>query len=551
MRQAGILPNLSMQSTLFWNNWALAANPRHAGRPSEKDNVILTINSSRGRLAIITSLLLVAATAAQLALHALAHAPGPTAISLCSVGAAAILLAYFGVTDTSAQTPPRAAIAAQIRPAPREPRAALASRRKFDDTLAARLHAHANCALLLVDIDDFGRLNDQHGHAFANAILLQAADRLHRATPAADCVAHLFSDKFGVLVSGLPEPDGVEALALQLLRVFHEPFFADDITARVSVSIGIAQAPRDATDAGVLMKAATEALRSARAGGGGAWSVYHPSMRHNASALRRAMPDAIVQHEIVPYYQPIVDLKSGRVAGLEVLARWNHPARGMLSPDIFIPVADDAGLLNDITLSLLNDVAHDARLWPETLFFAINIAPNQLPGVIDFAENAPGKASLPFHRMEVELTETALITDMPATLAAVHALRQRGTRVVLDDFGTGHGNFHHLRAVPFDRLKVDKQFVLDILSDSRAEICISAIVQAAKALDIDVTAEGVSTPQIAARVIQLGCQFGQGELFSMPVPASEVPAILARLGTGRFELCSPAQPLPVDRARRA
>lgn len=197
---------------------------------------------------------------------------------------------------------------------------------------------------------------------------------------------------------------------------------------------------------------------------------------------------------------------------------------------MFIPIADDAGILSDITLSLLRDVARDARAWPDTLFFAINIAPNQLQDLINFAKAAPDLPSLPFRRMEVELTETAVINDLEATREVVRALRDRGTRVVLDDFGSGHGNFHHLRAVRFDRIKIDKEFALDVLTDSRAEVCIRSIVQAAVSLHIDITAEGVSTPEIAARVLQLGCQYGQGSLFSMPVPAVEVPAFFARLG---------------------
>ena len=484
----------------------------------------------RGKLALSASLLLMTITAAQCAFAVAVPIHGLRAADMVSLAAAAVLFAYLGLTANRRVAPIAAIDLGQNRPSRRDSFTSLASRGKFDDIVAERLRGGTKCALLLIDVDNFGRINDQHGYGVGDSLLQQLGDRLRRASPAADAVTHLFSDKFGVLACGLLDPGDVQTLALKLLRACNEPLFYNDISLRISVSISIAEAPRDGTSIGTLMQAATEALRNAQSGGGAVWQVYNPVMRHNSSSMRRELPDAIVNREIVPYYQPIVDLTSGRVVGLEVLARWNHPTRGLLLPDMFIPVAEEAGVLSDITLSLLRDVAHDARAWPEALFFAINIAPNQLHDVVNFAQTAPDLPSLPFHRMEVELTETALINDLETTCAAVRALRDRGTRVVLDDFGSGHGNFHHLRAVPFDRIKIDKEFALDILTDERAEICVRSIIQAARALHIDVTAEGVGTPEIAARVIQLGCQFGQGSLFSMPVPAKAVPAFLERLG---------------------
>jgi predicted signal transduction protein with EAL and GGDEF domain len=210
----------------------------------------------------------------------------------------------------------------------------------------------------------------------------------------------------------------------------------------------VAAAPRDAANIGELMQAATEALRHARLTAGSAWSVFKAGMRNDHDALRMALPAAIANHEIIPYYQPIVDLLSGRVVGLEVVARWQHPARGLLAAEAFIAIAGEAGVLTDITLSLLGDLSSDAQAWPESLVFAIDIAASQLTDVIAFAQTTPAPPSLPFSRIEMELTETALMSDVDATRQAVCALRDRGTRVALSDFGTGHGNFHHLRAGP-------------------------------------------------------------------------------------------------------
>jgi EAL domain-containing protein (putative c-di-GMP-specific phosphodiesterase class I) len=243
------------------------------------------------------------------------------------------------------------------------------------------------------------------------------------------------------------------------------------------------------------------------------------------------LPAAIARGEIVPYYQPIVDLETSQVAGLEVLARWNHPSRGLLLPRTFVDLAEAEGQLSELTLSLLRQVVRDAAAWPDTLFFAFNVAPSQLRDVDTFVLAQPEQPTLPPHRLEVELTEQELIRDLDETREVVRVLRSRGTRVALDDFGAGHGNFHHLRSIPFDRLKIDREFVLDMVNDPRAEVCVRSIVEAAQRLGIDVTAEGVSTPEIAARVTALGCRFAQGSLFSMPVTAGDVGALLAGLGT--------------------
>ena len=439
-------------------------------------------------------------------------------IAYCSLAAAKQLAAAAPIVET-ARTQSRTG----------DP-AAPTSRGRFDAIATERLRTGLRCAILLVDIDDFGRINEQHGFSHGDALLLLVGERLRRATPGAEAVAHLFDDKFGVFACGLSGPGETETLALQLSRAFNEPLFYDDISVRVSVSIGIAEAPADGTSVDELMQAANHALAIARTDSGAAWRTYNPLMRHTNDSLRRALPSAIFNREIVPYYQPIVDLESGLVVGLEVLARWNHPTRGLLLPEAFIPLADGPDVLTDLTISLLRDVTQDSRAWPERLFFGINVAPGQLQDVAEFASSVAEMPGLPFDRIEVELTENALLHDIEATRQAVSALRERGARIVLDDFGAGYGNFHHLRTVPFDRIKIDREFALDILTDERAGICIRSIVQVAAALKIDVTAKGVSTPEIAARVIQLGCRFGQGGLFSMPVPVGDVPGILDRLG---------------------
>jgi diguanylate cyclase (GGDEF)-like protein len=415
----------------------------------------------------------------------------------------------------------------RMRKVERDPLTGLANQRMLESVAADRLTKGEPFALLLLDLNDFNDINEQFGYAFGDVLLHLVGDRLRSAVSSAKTVAHLFSDEFAILATDNAASEDVHSIALHLLCALDAPFSYDGASVRVTASIGIAQAPLHGNDVASLMQAATHALRAAKEAGHGVWRVYDSAMRDTTAMLRKALPAAIANGEIIPYYQPIVDLESSHVAGLEVLARWNHPTRGLLPPRLFIDLAEAEGRLSDLTLSLLHQVVRDAAKWPDTLFFAFNMAPSQLRDVDTFLLAQP---TLPPERLEVELTEHQLIKDLDTTREVVRVLRSRGTRVVLDDFGAGHGNFHHLRSIPFDRLKIDREFVLDMVIDPRAEVCVRSIAETAQRLGIDVTAEGVSTPEIAARVSALGCRFVQGSLFSMPVPAAEVAALLRRLG---------------------
>jgi diguanylate cyclase (GGDEF)-like protein len=426
----------------------------------------------------------------------------------------------------------------QLRKIGRNALTSLAGRGMFDSMATTRLAAGEQFSVLLLGLDGFRRVNDQYGMPCGDNLLQQVGDRLRRAAPDANSVAHLFSDQFAIMAAGMPTAGEAEALALRLLRAFDAPFEREGGTLRIFASIGMAEAPRHGSDMFILMQAAARALQAAKLAGGGVWRIYGHHMYDTISALRYALPVAIAERQIVPYYQPIVDLNCGRIAGIEVLARWNHPTRGLLLPHLFIDLADEAGRLSDITLSLLRQVGQDSANWPESLFFAFNIAANQLHDVLAYASMQPDgdRYILAPHRLEVELTETALVKDIEATCEVVRVLRDRGTRVILDDFGSGHGNFHHLRGIPFDGLKIDKEFVLDMLIHPAAEICVRSIAEVGHQLGTEVTAEGVSTAEIATRVAALGCRYGQGSFYSMPVPQEGVQAMLDRIGV------SPARP---------
>jgi diguanylate cyclase (GGDEF)-like protein len=409
--------------------------------------------------------------------------------------------------------------------------AQLDNRSTFQQIAAQRLAENMPCAVLLFDIDGLAEINDQFGYAMGDSLLEQFGERLRNQVPLACCAAHFFSDEFALLVALNDAPGDVESIALRCMRAMDLPFIVGNDALCISVSIGIASASQCEQSGAALISAASRALRAAKAAGGRVWRIFSDAMLDDAGELRRDLSFAIANREIIPYYQPIVELASGHVVGLEVLARWNHPKRGLLWPNQFIKLAERDGRLSGITTTLLHQVAEDAVGWRNELFFAFNIAPAQIRELADyvFLPPAPPTTALPLHRIEIELSETALIEDLDATCHMVDLLQERGARVALNDFGGGNANFRHLRGIPFDRLKVDREFVRDMLDDPRAGICVHSIAEVGHQLDIDVTAEGITTLEIATRVRALGCRFGQGSLFSMPVPAVAVTALLAKL----------------------
>jgi len=407
----------------------------------------------------------------------------------------------------------------------------LANRSTFQQIVAERRAKSVPCAVLLFDIDGLTKINDQFGYAMGDSLLQQFGERLRSVVPLACCIAHLFSDEFALLVAGKHAPGDAESIALRCMRAMELPFVVGNDALCITVSIGIADATQHEQNGAFLMSAASRALRAAKAAGGRVWRIYSDAMLGDAEEIRRDLSSAIAGGQIVPYYQPIVELSSGHVVGLEVLARWNHPKRGLLWPNQFIKLAEKDGRLSGITTALLHRVAQDAVAWPDELFFAFNIAPTQIRELANyvFLPPAPPIAALPLYRIEIELSETALIDDLDATCHIVDLLQERGARVALDDFGGGHANFRHLRGIPFNRLKVDREFVRDIFDDPRAGICVQSIAEVGHQLGIDVTAEGITTLEIAKRVRALGCRFGQGSLFSMPVPGDAVIGLLNEL----------------------
>jgi diguanylate cyclase (GGDEF)-like protein len=460
---------------------------------------------------------------------------GPVLCSLALLGLILLPVAAWLVAQQKTFLAPRRRADLELfRSARRDALTSLPNRAGFSEALARRLQAGTRSALLLIDLDGFKTINGIYGHRVGDEVLVAAANRLRQLIPGADQVARLAGDEFGMLLDAARGRDDVEGAALSIMRAMMAPLSTGAGMVECSASIGVALMPDHGLDADSVLRAAHRALGEVKEAGGGAFRFFNAS-RLAAEKLRTDMREelrgAIASGQIIPFYQPIVDLCSGKMIGLEVLARWDHPTRGILAPDLFIPMAEELQLAGQITHALMRRLVRDARDWPTWLYFAINVSPGQLREMISMLRNPPvwAEGEMDPQRLEIEVTENALIEDIDIAREMIGLLQARGTRVVLDDFGIGYSNIFHLRELPFDRIKIDKSFVMDSASDPRAEACVRAMLALGASLDIEMVAEGIESPDIAAHLNNLGCRYGQGFLYSEPVPANLVFGLIRRL----------------------
>lgn len=457
---------------------------------------------------------------------------GASAAALLATGAGAGFLAGRRLTRARQTHGAKGAQNQALRdalPLRRDPLTKLVTRDGCCQAIGTALGSGEPHALFLLNINDFSSLNATIGHSGGDKVLVAVAERLGSIGFRAHW-ARVGADEFALVLPSFPTRDDVEAIALAILRSFVTPIVTAERTLYCSASLGVALLPSHATTTDAALKAASAALARARVTTGGGWNVYDPSMDqaiHHRAALKEELREAIATNRIIPYYQPIVDLRSGEITGLEVLARWDHPERGLLPPDLFIPMAEEMHLAGQLTQMLMRQVVQDSCYWSPKLNFAFNVSPSQLREMISMVLDPPywPEGTLDPARLEIEITESALIEDLELARELIDLLQARGTSVVLDDFGIGYSNFLHLRELPFNRLKIDKSFILDCPFDPRADACIRAMLAVATNLEIDMVAEGLETPEMAAYVASLGCRFGQGYLFSKPVPAGQVAAL--------------------------
>ncbi|MEJ0015328.1 MAG: EAL domain-containing protein [Acetobacteraceae bacterium] len=442
----------------------------------------------------------------------------------------------------------REAEAVALSLARHDPLTGLANRRRLQEVLAEALAEHdarTMRALMIVDLDGFKPVNDLHGHPFGDALLCQVVARLRAIAGERFTLARLGGDEFAMLLPAGSSRQQVARVADRIVRRIAEPFDMGGRQISVGASVGIACSLGDGDTPATLLRAADLALYRAKAAGRGCYRFFEPDMDRAVReqvALQSELRQALATGQIVPFYQPTIDLATGAVDGLEVLARWQHPTRGLLSPDLFIPLAEDQRLMSVLTLALFRLVCRDARQWPEHCRIAINMSPSQLydADLVGQISAVIADAGLRPSRFEIEVTETALIGDVVTARAVIDQLHAAGLTVALDDFGSGYSSLYHLREIPFDKVKIDKSFVRGITRRPMAARYVEAIVRLVISLNLELTAEGIEEPGVRDVLAELGCTFGQGFLFSPPIAADEVGATLARLAMRQTALAAAA-----------
>ena len=394
-----------------------------------------------------------------------------------------------------------------------------------------RVRPEQPLAVLCLDLDDFKAVNDTLGHPVGDALLKSVAERLLACVRDTDTVARLGGDEFAVVQVGGAQPVAATVLAQQLIETIAEPYEIEGHSVVIGTSAGIALAPNDGSDPDELLKNADMALYRAKAEGRGTYRFFEAKMDADMQARRLLEMDlrgALARNEFEVFYQPLVDLHSAALNGFEALLRWRHPARGLVSPAEFIPLAEEIGLISPIGAWVLKQACSDAAGWPSHLTVAVNLSPVQFRSkalVLDVVA-ALGASGLAASRLELEITEAVMLQDTEATLATLAQLKALGARISMDDFGTGYSSLSYLRKFPFDKIKIDQSFIRDLSSRPESLAIVRAVAGLGSTLGISTTAEGVETLGQLRAVRAEGCTQVQGFLLGRPKPASSIPALL-------------------------
>ncbi len=396
---------------------------------------------------------------------------------------------------------------------------------------------HQQAALLFLDLDDFKKINDTMGHDNGDQILIDAAIRLKATLRASDTVARLGGDEFIILLSGLNDARDSSPVAENLIDKFRTPFTLDDRELILTASIGIAVYPGDGTTPEVLLKNADSAMYSSKKQGRNTYTFYNETMNLEVTRnllLEEHMHNALSRDEFTILYQPKVNIKSRQIMGVEALLRWHNPVLGDISPLEFIPIAEHNGMIVPIGQYVLKKSLEVATRWQKdhglSLSIAVNMSPRQFrdPELVSSFSNIINKSGIHKASVEIEITEGVLMSGHSIVEAALSSLKQLGISLAMDDFGTGYSSLNYLRKYPFDVLKIDREFIRDVLNDKSGQALVDATINMAHALGLKVVAEGVETEEQLNFLASKGCDCAQGYLFSRPVTEQELGILLNR-----------------------
>ncbi|MGN6570983.1 MAG: bifunctional diguanylate cyclase/phosphodiesterase [Pseudolabrys sp.] len=406
-------------------------------------------------------------------------------------------------------------------------------REQLEQSLKRIRNQGGRLALLYLDLDRFKGINDTLGHPVGDELLKEVAKRLRECIGESDFVARLGGDEFAIVRDGFDAPDDITALVTRILETMKAPYDIGGHHLVTEATIGVALAPDDAADPDELLKNADLAMYRAKSDGRGTYRFFESSMdarMKSRRALEFDLREAIMCGGFELHYQPLVSFADGRVTGCEALLRWQHRTRGLIPPSEFIPIAEETGLIAPLGEWVLRTACIEGARWPEDIKVAVNVSPVQFnnAGLVQAVVGALGASGLAPHRLELEITEAVLIRDDAAALGILHQLRSLGVRIALDDFGTGYSSLSYLQRFPFDKIKIDRSFVMAIGDSDYSRNIVQAIVDIATTRQITTTAEGVETEEQSQALRGLGCTEMQGYLFSPPVPPSRLSKIMPR-----------------------
>jgi diguanylate cyclase (GGDEF)-like protein len=419
-----------------------------------------------------------------------------------------------------------------------DPLTGLLNRRSFTEdlerTLDQLLVSGQRAAVLMIDIRGFKTVNEIHGHSTGDRALVEIAQGLSSILDPSMTLARVGGDDFAIIQPNVCEVEDPTSYAHIMIEAIERATVAGNGEGSFGANIGIVMAPDDGTDAETLLRHANIALHRAKEAGRSNICFYAPDMNayvERRGQIERALRLAIRHNAVTPHYQPLVSLQNDRVIGFEALARWETAEFGTLAPDVFIPIAEESELIHELGAQLLRQACRDAMTWPETMTLAFNLSPRQLrePTLALRVLAILSETGLAPHRLELEITESALVGDITTARKNIEELRLSGIRIAIDDFGTGYATLSQLITLRFDKIKIDRSFIHRLGKDAEGAVVVRAILGLAKGLGLTTTAEGIEDPLHLESLKATGCAEGQGFLFGKAVPASEVPALLCEL----------------------